>query len=331
MKKFRIFKSSVQGEFARERESLSVHFCTDALLLTPELSIEKLKTDHAFYPTNPLLAEPLYQAGYIERYGKGTGEIFHLTTEAGLKEPEIKLDEGFKVVIWRPLTVTEPITDHVTDHVTGQVTGQATGEVEEVIRRVLLVFTDEMKSAEIQSALQLKHREYFRDNYLNPALDQGFVEMVFQEKPNNPNQKYRLTTEGIELKDRLLIPQPTMKPVEKGIANVVSGEATLHDTLHDTIHDTLHDTLHVATEIYIEIAELAHRLVLVIQGEMSRVQLMEILELKNRSHFVNSYLDPALLEGLIEMTLPETPKSKNQKYRLTSKGNELKKKLEQKP
>ncbi len=32
MKKLRIFISSVQYEFAREREALYVHFCTDALL-----------------------------------------------------------------------------------------------------------------------------------------------------------------------------------------------------------------------------------------------------------------------------------------------------------
>ncbi len=78
--------------------------------LDPELSIEKLKTDHASYPTNPLLAEPLYQAGYIERYGTGTGEIYRLCKEAGLNEPEINLEEGFKVLIWRPLVVTGQAT-----------------------------------------------------------------------------------------------------------------------------------------------------------------------------------------------------------------------------
>ena len=94
-------------------------------------------------------------------------------------------------------------------------------------------------------------------------------------------------------------------------------------TIHDTIHDTLHDT----SKTYREIAELAHRLVLFIQDEMSRVQLMEVLELKNRLHFVKNYLDPALAEGLIEMTLPGKSKSKKQKYKLTSKGKELSEKV----
>ena len=99
---------------------------------------------------------------------------------------------------------------------------------------------------------------------------------------------------------------------------------TVHDTIHDTIHEPVHDTFSTFTEI----AELTHRLVLVIQGERSRTQLMEILELKNRSHFSISYLEPALKEKLIEMPLPEKSKSKNQKYRLTSKGLALKENLE---
>ena len=70
--------------------------------LPPELSIEKLKKDHSSYPANQLLAESLYQAGYIERYGTGTGEIFRLTSESGLKEPVFSLEEGFKLTVWRP-------------------------------------------------------------------------------------------------------------------------------------------------------------------------------------------------------------------------------------
>lgn len=43
--------------------------------LPPNLSIEQLKRPHASFPANPLLAEPMYQAGYIERMGTGTGDM----------------------------------------------------------------------------------------------------------------------------------------------------------------------------------------------------------------------------------------------------------------
>jgi hypothetical protein len=42
---------------------------------------------------------------------------------------------------------------------------------------------------------------------------------------------------------------------------------------------------------------------------------MEKLSLKHKPTFRKNYLRPALDKGLIEMTLPETPNSKNQKYR----------------
>ena len=40
-------------------------------------------------------------------------------------------------------------------------------------------------------------------------------------------------------------------------------------TVHNAILDTIYDTVHDASSTFTEIAELTHRLVLVIQGEMS--------------------------------------------------------------
>jgi hypothetical protein len=71
------------------------------------------------------------------------------------------------------------------------------------VKRVILVTDNELRSAEIQNILQLKHREYFRDNYLLPALESGFIEMTFPDSPNHPNQRYRLTASGITLKKKL--------------------------------------------------------------------------------------------------------------------------------
>jgi ATP-dependent DNA helicase RecG len=59
------------------------------------------------------------------------------------------------------------------------------------------------------------------------------------------------------------------------------------------------------------------QLLAVIQGEMTRQELMAVLALKDRKHFANSYLKPALAAGSIEMTLPDKPNSGLQKYRKT--------------
>ena len=48
---------------------------------------------------------------------------------------------------------------------------------------------------------------------------------------------------------------------------------------------------------------------------LSAVELMEMLGLKHRPTFRKNYLHPALDAGLIEMTLPQTPSARGQKYR----------------
>jgi len=60
---------------------------------------------------------------------------------------------------------------------------------------------------------------------------------------------------------------------------------------------------------------------------MRRSEIQEMLGLRDRVNFVLNYLEPSLLSGYIEMTLPETPTHQDQRYRLTKKGKALKRKL----
>lgn len=56
---------------------------------------------------------------------------------------------------------------------------------------------------------------------------------------------------------------------------------------------------------------------------MSGARLQEALRLRDRNHFTNTYLRPALEAGLVEMTLPDKPTSRNQRYRRTAAGEAL--------
>ncbi len=68
---------------------------------------------------------------------------------------------------------------------------------DEPIQRLLLALTDEEKSTgALRSALGIKHRPNFRDNYLHPALDAELIEMTIPEKLSSSKQKYRLTAKG---------------------------------------------------------------------------------------------------------------------------------------
>jgi ATP-dependent DNA helicase RecG len=55
----------------------------------------------------------------------------------------------------------------------------------------------------------------------------------------------------------------------------------------------------------------------------SRVELQRELGLSDKKHFRLAYLDPALKAGFIELTSPEKPRSRFQRYRLTEKGRSV--------
>lgn len=46
------------------------------------------------------------------------------------------------------------------------------------------------KAYEIMDKLGLKSKDSFRDNYLNPALDNGLIKMTQPDKPTSKNQMY---------------------------------------------------------------------------------------------------------------------------------------------
>ena len=88
-----------------------------------------------------------------------------------------------------------------------QATGQATVQAEEVteaVKRVLLVLDGDLKRAEIQEILGLRHRDNFVANYLNPSLEADYIEMTIPEIPTHQEQRYRLTSKGKAIRIKLL-------------------------------------------------------------------------------------------------------------------------------
>ncbi len=66
------------------------------------LTLEKLRTEHPSIPRNPLIADPLFLAHYIEKAGTGTLDMIDGCREAGLPEPEFREDgDHFVLTLWR--------------------------------------------------------------------------------------------------------------------------------------------------------------------------------------------------------------------------------------
>jgi predicted HTH transcriptional regulator len=66
------------------------------------LTIEDLSRDHPSVPNNPLIAEPLFLSGYIEKAGSGTQRMIKVCLAASLPAPTFEQRQGsFIVTLWR--------------------------------------------------------------------------------------------------------------------------------------------------------------------------------------------------------------------------------------
>ena len=79
----------------------------------------------------------------------------------------------------------------------------------------------------------------------------------------------------------------------------------------------------VTPEVAQEVTPDVLRMLRALEGDVSRHDLQNLLGMKDDEHFRKAYILPAIRESLIEMTLPEKPRSSKQKYRLTQKGRSL--------
>ena len=83
------------------------------------------------------------------------------------------------------------VQNHASDHASVQV------------QKLVSVLVGEMGRLELQELLSIKNRDYFRKDYLNPAINNGYIELTIPNKPNSQNQKYRITKKGLVLKELL--------------------------------------------------------------------------------------------------------------------------------
>lgn len=157
--------------------------------LPPSLTIEDLPHPHASIPRNPLIAESLFLAHYVEKAGSGILDMFARCRAAGLAAPVFRQSGGqFVQTVGR---VDLAGTPQATPQDTPQAVSTDTPEM-----RLVRVLRGEMSRQALQAALGLSDRRSFRKVYLDPAITAGLVEMTIPEVPNSPQQKYRLTDLG---------------------------------------------------------------------------------------------------------------------------------------
>ena len=165
--------------------------------LPDELELSDLPNVHGSYPHNPLLANLMFLTGDIERFGTGILEMIKLSKEADLIAPDFVINEGFKVILWRPFATTKAIHDTAHDTAHDAAHDKKYMEISFSPSRLLLIMQGEMSRTDMMQKLELTHRTNFKENYLDIALEMNWIEMTIPEKKTSKKQKYRLTKLGI--------------------------------------------------------------------------------------------------------------------------------------
>ena len=91
------------------------------------------------------------------------------------------------------IRITLPISAH--DHASVQVSEQVKMLINSIGSKELSV--DEiLKVYKLLYKQAYKSKWYLKKHTIQPALLEGYVEMIYPDKPNHPKQKYRLTAKG---------------------------------------------------------------------------------------------------------------------------------------
>lgn len=162
-------------------------------------TVQKLREVHSSEPTNPVIAHPLFLAGYIEHIGTGTTDIIAECEQYGLRTPEFHQAEEFRTIIFRSQKVSdldEKVTNlgkKVTEfhEKSNGVTVKSNGVRLTSKQQKVLDFCDEIPhtAQEILEMVGVKYQTRTRDQYINKLVLAGVLRPT-TTSPNDPNRKY---------------------------------------------------------------------------------------------------------------------------------------------
>ena len=87
---------------------------------------------------------------------------------------------------------------------TGQVQDKLFTKDNNIISLIKLLYDNQMSVKEMMEGLNLKGRDNFLNLYLSPAIKEGYVCLLYSDKPRHPRQKYLLTSKGVALYNEVI-------------------------------------------------------------------------------------------------------------------------------
>lgn len=98
------------------------------------------------------------------------------------------------MIIHAPQQWIEQADRTSTEQVPNKLTEQVNASLLAVVKAI---GTEQCSLKVIMERLELKHRPTFIANYLTPAIQSGFIALLYPSNPKHPKQKYLLTVKGL--------------------------------------------------------------------------------------------------------------------------------------
>ena len=141
---------------------------------------------HRSEPTNPVIAHPLFMAGYIEHLGTGTTDIIADCEKAGLPTPEFIQADDFRTIIYRKVSDPEEKVIEQGEKVSKQ--DEKSNQAEQKSNQA------PRKSNQVR--LTAKQRKVLEFCDVVPRTAQEILEMLGVQNQNKTRQQY--TTKLVE-------------------------------------------------------------------------------------------------------------------------------------
>ena len=169
--------------------------------LPPGMTVDGIK-EGVSMPRNLVIARIFQLLGWVEQFGTGYARIRKACAKYDYTLPEWREVGQYTDVVFRPLKSSEihkekalitsglgPSRDQV-----GTKSGPSQDE-----RSLLKFCIDPKPISELMDLLEWKNRTKFRDRFITPLIDSGWLAMTIPEKPKSRLQKYQTTTKGKKL------------------------------------------------------------------------------------------------------------------------------------
>ncbi|MFC0184971.1 Putative ATP-dependent DNA helicase recG C-terminal [Pseudarcicella hirudinis] len=181
-------------------------------------TIEQFLGNHPSRPANPMIANVLFRAGYIEAWGTGISVIIRECNIRGLPLPQFNFDFGGLMVEIQQNNLNAKVLSSglykalellLSQGSNPSITDRNISEFAPIAKRLedkslslIIAFPegDPLRRKDVMTLIDLTNQTYNTERYLTPLIKEGLISQIIKSRPNSSNQRYILTEKGSKFK-----------------------------------------------------------------------------------------------------------------------------------